>query len=649
MFSEPTRPRDVVTTQKRLEDCPYVDLAHVREKCLCLYELVFHGYPNPPDHLQNGYKMLPIGEERAENCAPQIFAIDCEMVTTRSIDGVVRQELARVSVVNHNLDVIIDALVKPKHEIIDYLTTYSGLTQTIMENAELELDKIQEIFLELFDRSVIFVGHSLEQDLHALEIIHMNVIDTSVLYLRDFGGAKPKLKYLAAKNLNMLIQLGPGHNSTEDARCAMMLALRRLLTPEEFVKYSQRGSYSQNFFKEHEKFLQIKVYPPGDCMSWMSPLSQHLKHFTERCQLLANKENTPLTFKLCPFYFYIPPKQTHGRLAVAFYIGLYSSTVYKYFEYQDEFNILRNICNVQMSLKMACRIVYKNRLPQWTFQPQYLHQPKPHSEHSSDHHRQHHQHQPHYKLQAMSQQNHEYYLRQSHYQSQHFVNDQQQSSMIMEENNSSQDVGDNNGKEEICSTSLSDPSTLIDMMDPLEGFREPAYRKSCSNSSTSSGTTGDTEDILSCASESSDVSLLLTPTMIETPLEIDPPPLAIDKKPIHEIKTKKMYKQNNGNRSLSPKSKMNNHQPNENKNRMKRKFYSDRNKNMKLKAGKNIDSSSQNMKPTNNIETKNQDQKQRNKPYKRHRRGRRKYRDRKKRRNKRKKNNENQEKPVVSA
>ena len=68
----------------------------------------------------------------------------------------------------------------------------------------------------------------MEQDLHALKIIHINVIDTSVLYLRDFGGTKPKLKFLAAMNLNMLIQLGSGHNSTEDAQCAMMLALRRV-------------------------------------------------------------------------------------------------------------------------------------------------------------------------------------------------------------------------------------------------------------------------------------------------------------------------------------------------------------------------------------------------------------------------------------
>jgi len=52
--------------------------------------------------------------------------------------------------------------------------------------------------------NTILIGHSLENDLHAMKIIHQNVIDTSILFARK-NGSKMKLKTLAYQILNVII------------------------------------------------------------------------------------------------------------------------------------------------------------------------------------------------------------------------------------------------------------------------------------------------------------------------------------------------------------------------------------------------------------------------------------------------------------
>lgn len=74
------------------------------------------------------------------------------------------------------------------------------------------------------------VGHSLENDLLALKISHGLVIDTALLYKHPRGGSyKTALRILAKKFLSRDIQQsGTGHDSIEDARAAMELALLKI-------------------------------------------------------------------------------------------------------------------------------------------------------------------------------------------------------------------------------------------------------------------------------------------------------------------------------------------------------------------------------------------------------------------------------------
>lgn len=89
---------------------------------------------------------------------------------------------------------------------------------------------LQEDFLQLVNKETILVGHSLENDLLALKINHDLVIDTAILYRHPKGRSyKTALRVLTRKFLSREIQdSGNGHDSVEDARATMELALLKI-------------------------------------------------------------------------------------------------------------------------------------------------------------------------------------------------------------------------------------------------------------------------------------------------------------------------------------------------------------------------------------------------------------------------------------
>lgn len=91
---------------------------------------------------------------------------------------------------------------------------------------------LQEDFVQLVHKETILVGHSLENDLLALKISHHLVIDTAVLYKHSRGGTstyKISLRVLTRKFLAREIQNSNcGHDSVEDARATMELALLKI-------------------------------------------------------------------------------------------------------------------------------------------------------------------------------------------------------------------------------------------------------------------------------------------------------------------------------------------------------------------------------------------------------------------------------------
>ncbi|PVU98277.1 hypothetical protein BB559_001695 [Furculomyces boomerangus] len=146
----------------------------------------------------------------------KVLAIDCEMASTT-----IGSELARVTVVDHFENTVLDELVKIKGEVLDLNTRYSGLSS--LDDAKYSFEEIQEKCLDLISSETVLVGHGLENDLRAMRLIHEKVIDTVTVFPHSKGlPFRKSLKDISMMVLGNIIQEAKsGHDSREDALTSM--------------------------------------------------------------------------------------------------------------------------------------------------------------------------------------------------------------------------------------------------------------------------------------------------------------------------------------------------------------------------------------------------------------------------------------------
>lgn len=146
----------------------------------------------------------------------KVVGIDCEMgFTTRGF------ELLRITAVDFfSGEDIIDILVRPKGEVIDLNTKWSGIAE-IKEEA-MNFEDLIRLLGEVIDSKTILIGHGLENDMNSMRLIHDRIIDTAVLYPKHKTSPKFRfpLKYLTFKYLGRTIQSGE-HDSSEDSLAAI--------------------------------------------------------------------------------------------------------------------------------------------------------------------------------------------------------------------------------------------------------------------------------------------------------------------------------------------------------------------------------------------------------------------------------------------
>lgn len=175
-----------------------------------------------------------------------VYALDCEMCFTGC--GL---ELTKVTIIKSDGSLFYQTFVRPAREIVDYNTRFSGITEENLFinssrrssitstasskstnkssccNTVKSLQEVQKDILKFIFEDSILIGHSLENDLRALKLIHSSIIDTSISFPHFYGlPYRRSLKALTKSVLKREIQQSEnGHCSFEDSRACLELML----------------------------------------------------------------------------------------------------------------------------------------------------------------------------------------------------------------------------------------------------------------------------------------------------------------------------------------------------------------------------------------------------------------------------------------
>lgn len=152
-----------------------------------------------------------------------VYGLDGEMVFTTN--GL---QLCKITVVGIDGRLVYETFVRPDDTIIDYNTRFSGVSARDLKRGPVKtLKDVQNDLLGFINANTILIGHGLENDLRALKLVHMTVIDTSLVFPHYYGMPfRRSLKSIVHSYLKREIQAeNCGHDSYEDARSCVELML----------------------------------------------------------------------------------------------------------------------------------------------------------------------------------------------------------------------------------------------------------------------------------------------------------------------------------------------------------------------------------------------------------------------------------------
>ena len=188
------------------------------------------------------FERTPLPKDQARSRPPVSF--DCEMAYTA-----LGMELVRLTAVSWPKGTnLLDVLVRPQGEVLDFNSRFSGVTKDMFskavpygteaprlgdsgsEDGELESEPLQKVDSPMAARQLLFelltpdtplLGHAIDNDLNTCRVIHPFIIDTVLLFPHPRGlPIRYGLKMLTNKYLGRSIQAGGalGHDSREDAQ-----------------------------------------------------------------------------------------------------------------------------------------------------------------------------------------------------------------------------------------------------------------------------------------------------------------------------------------------------------------------------------------------------------------------------------------------
>jgi len=164
-----------------------------------------------------------------ESVRAQYIALDCEMVGIGT-DGK-KSALARVSIVDWNLNILLDTFVQVPIRVTDFRTHVSGVEAKHIKskNNAMPVKPCRDLVAKLI-KNKILVGHALTNDFKALMMSHPKETIRDTAKYRPFqryGNGKwraRKLRDLVKENLNDKDGFQEGeHDSVQDAKANMEL------------------------------------------------------------------------------------------------------------------------------------------------------------------------------------------------------------------------------------------------------------------------------------------------------------------------------------------------------------------------------------------------------------------------------------------
>merc|ERR1711981_731207 len=196
-----------------------------------------------------------------------VYGIDGEMLfTTKGL------QLCKVTVVGIDGRLVYETIIRPDDTIIDYNTRFSGVSAKDLKRGPTKsLKEVQNDLLGFISANSILMGHSLENDLRALKLVHMTVIDTSLVFPHYYGMPfRRSLKSIVHSYLNREIQEeNCGHDSYEDARACIELMLWKVRQDlQQQQQQPPQHQQQQQLWRENSNYRvsgrphQYSPFPP---------------------------------------------------------------------------------------------------------------------------------------------------------------------------------------------------------------------------------------------------------------------------------------------------------------------------------------------------------------------------------------------------
>ncbi|KAL5356252.1 ribonuclease H-like domain-containing protein [Aspergillus floccosus] len=159
--------------------------------------------------------------------ARKAIVLDCEMVGVLGASGREHSEVVRLSAVDFlSGEVIIDTYVSPQGLVISWRTKFSGVNASVLAEKEQEGKSImgwqaaRDLLWQFIDAQTVLIGHSLNNDLAVLGMVHTRIVDSAIITRLAVGEDCRRqwaLKTLVRQFLDRDIQAGnDGHDCVED-------------------------------------------------------------------------------------------------------------------------------------------------------------------------------------------------------------------------------------------------------------------------------------------------------------------------------------------------------------------------------------------------------------------------------------------------